>query len=431
MSHVAHRTIHTRRWAWTLRLLCSVAGGVVELVLDRYRVVRRLAKGGMGELWLACDTRSQRHVALKRLLPRYRTQPHLVERFEHEGDVLAQLAHEHVVRLQDVGAWGGSFVLALEHIDGTSVAELAEQRSQPVPVALAVRIAHDAALGLHHAHVAVDRRGKPLRLVHRDVSPHNLMVSRDGVVKLIDFGIVADTVTAAAEGEVCGKLAYMAPEQARGDVVDARADQYALGVVLRELLVGHHLFRGAHTAPEALDERAALCPLRHVLLDVQPELARVVDRMLSFDREARFESCLATAAALAEVLRSVGADGEREALAAFVRAHSEPLVASSPWSPRLLTARDATQATDLTDIDVDVDVEVATVNARPRRPVRWFERRSLLVAACVALLGFVGLGVGRSLAHDVTRPAAPGTSPDLARGHPHNAHGASDTQRTG
>ena len=218
--------------------------------------------------------------------------------------MVAALNHPNVVSVFDVGVWNGTYYLAMEFIGGITVSELqreAAQRGLRVPPRVSAAIIRDAALGLHHAHEAKNASSVSLGIVHRDVSPQNLMVRRDGVVKVVDFGIALATekVARTATGVLKGKLAYMSPEQALGERVSAASDQFSLGVCLWELLTGKRLFKGVadlELLKRVLDEPIVRPGL--VRDDVPPELDTVVMRALHRSPERRFESCSHLAAAL-------------------------------------------------------------------------------------------------------------------------------------
>jgi eukaryotic-like serine/threonine-protein kinase len=251
----------------------------------RYQVVRRIAAGGMGEVFLARD--GDRFAIVKTLFQNLARQETWVAQFLDEARVVAKLRHPNVVAVEDIGIWNGTNYIAMEYIHGDNLARM--QEKGPVPLDVAVSIVHDAALGLDHAHKKIDAYGEPLKIVHRDVSPQNIMVRVDGVAKVVDFGLAKyeNKLTRTDRGLMKGKLQYMSPEQIDGSDVDGRADQFALGVVLWELLAGKPLFRGRSDI-EIISAVATTTPPK--LNNVAPELSALVERMLARDREARFPS---------------------------------------------------------------------------------------------------------------------------------------------
>lgn len=276
-------------------------------VFDKYEVIRRLASGGMGDIFLARQTGAagfNRLVVLKSLKPDVAEQPEFLAQFLNEARTAARLNHPNVVAVYDVGEYRGVYFLAMEYIRGADLAvlakatELAEQR---LPQRLAAAIAHDAALGLFHAHRATDEAGHPLEIVHRDVSPQNVMVRLDGLTKVVDFGIAAakDELGRREPGKVQGKLRYLAPEQLEGKKVDGRADQYALGVVLYELLTQSRPFTG-RTPKEVFGQilSGGLPPPHTQDESISPELSAITMRMLRRRPEDRFADLEVVAHAL-------------------------------------------------------------------------------------------------------------------------------------
>jgi serine/threonine-protein kinase len=245
--------------------------------LGAYELRERIGFGGMGEVFLT----DRPGVVVKRLLPHLAEDPEFISLFLDEARVAARLHHRNIVQIFELGESSGAWFLAMEHVDGPDLRRLGE-----VPPEKAVDIAAQIALGLDHAHKARDAQGRLLKVVHRDVSPHNVLLAKDGTAKLIDFGVAR-----AAGG---GKVAYMSPEQADGGDVDARSDQFSLGVVLWELLAGRRLF-------DAEDEAATLQRVLECNVPEPPAHASVVLRALEKNPERRYHDC----AAFAEALRRV------------------------------------------------------------------------------------------------------------------------------
>jgi serine/threonine protein kinase len=220
--------------------------------LGAYELVRPLAHGGMADLYLARrggPGQFERHVAVKVLNPRRAAGAEARAMFLDEARVVAMLNHQHIAAAIEVDVVDGQHFLAMEYVHGADLRELlvaAERAGVAVPRETALSIVTAAAAGLDHAHRRCGPDGKPLRLVHRDVSLSNIMVGHDGAVKVIDFGIATTTLASvpSAPGVVRGKASYMSPEQCLGDPVDHRSDIFALGVVLYELTTGARCFHG-------------------------------------------------------------------------------------------------------------------------------------------------------------------------------------------
>ncbi|MDB4965287.1 MAG: serine/threonine protein kinase [Myxococcales bacterium] len=287
----------------------------------RYRIIRTLAFGGMAQILLAEDPRAQRLIVIKRILPHYATNPEFVQFFIHEGRLGQRLRHPNLVETLEAGQVGDACYIALEYLRGQPAIELLRQAARArieLPLGAAVRIVADAARGLHHAHIAVDNEGKPLGVVHRDVTPHNLFLCSDGRTKVLDFGIAkaASQLHQTRTGTIKGKFAYLAPEQIRGEPIDRRVDVFALGIVLHELLTLRPLFRGANDA-ETLNRVLTLdvpAP-EYVRRGVPPGLGAVALRALQRDRDRRLPSAQALADSIEAVAEAEGIDASQKAVA--------------------------------------------------------------------------------------------------------------------
>jgi serine/threonine-protein kinase len=264
-----------------------------DLIADRYELEELLGTGGMSSVFLARDAQLDRRVAVKILHQRYMDDPEYVQRFRSEARAVARLSHPNIVTVIDRGEDDGRQYIVFEHVDGENLKELV-QRTGRLPVRRAVELALAVADGLAFAHT----RG----LVHRDVKPQNVLLSREGDVKVTDFGIarsldVEHGVTQT--GTVLGTGEYLAPEQASGQPVSPATDVYSLGVVLWELLVGDVPFTGENFVAVALRHVNEPPPdLRKLRPDVSPRLAAAVERALAKDPARRFPSMAALAAEL-------------------------------------------------------------------------------------------------------------------------------------
>ena len=270
-------------------------------VLGRYELLIPVAKGGMAQVWAARlkGTRGfQKLVAIKTLLPHVIDDPQFEDMFLDEASLASRVRHPHVVEILDLGEQDGVMYLVMEWVDGepltTILTEAAKHGGMPLPIAL--HVADQACRGLHAAHELRDEGGELLGLVHRDVSPHNVLLSYDGVAKLVDFGIAKANLRMSQEteaGQVKGKAAYMAPEQiASPEAVDRRSDIFAMGILLYMLTTGKHPFRGesrlATLANISSSSRAP--PPCNVVASYPPTLQKVVLQALAKDPAKRFPS---------------------------------------------------------------------------------------------------------------------------------------------
>ncbi len=275
--------------------------------LSRYRLLRRLGRGGMAEVFLARAEGPggfQKELVIKRILPQMAEQPEFVELFLNEARLAALLNHPNIVQLFELGRDASTYFIAMELVDGPNLRQLmkgAVSARRPLPATAAARIAALACEGLAYAHELVSG-GVALGIVHRDVSPENILVSRSGSVKVVDFGIAsAATASGVARqrhghghGHGHGKLHYMAPEQLRGELADRRADVFALGVVLFELLTGVLPFETSTTvAGTQLAHDRPADPVTRWRPDCPPALCAAVARALETRLERRHLDCRA------------------------------------------------------------------------------------------------------------------------------------------
>jgi len=220
----------------------------VPTQIGKYTIIRRLAIGGMAELLLAASDGTPGPVVLKRPLPQYLLDDEYLRMFVDEARIASLLQHGNIARILDVGEHEGSPFFTMEYVHGKDLRTLqiaARRRGAGLPLPYALELVIGVARALHHAHEQVDETGTPLGIVHRDVTPANVLVDFEGSVKLIDFGVVKARTrqTETRAGIIKGKIAYMSPEQARGMAVDRRSDIYALGVLLYELTTGTRLYK--------------------------------------------------------------------------------------------------------------------------------------------------------------------------------------------
>jgi serine/threonine protein kinase/class 3 adenylate cyclase len=305
------------------------------VIQDRYEVIRRLAIGGMGEIFLArqrtpaglggrAHKSFSRLAILKTLRPELAEQGEALDQFLDEARVASLLSHPNIVAIYEVGVHNGVHFIAMEYIGGIDLAALlraASLKGRSFPPRVAAAVIRDASSGLDHAHHARDDAGQLLRVVHRDVSPQNVMLRSDGLVKIVDFGVVsASNQMHETQGDkLKGKIRYMAPEQLLGEDLDGRCDQFSLGIVLWELLTGRPLFAGNNPIDVFQRILAGGVP---AAASVNPEVPAALDaiiaRMLARKREDRYARCGEVAEALRNWLDATGGSAEAE-VQAFVQ----------------------------------------------------------------------------------------------------------------
>ncbi len=269
------------------------------VIFGKYELIDRIAVGGMAEIFLSRSASIGgvvRTCVIKRILPEYSADRQFVSMFIDEARITIGLDHANIVRLFDFGQVAGTYYMAMEYVDGfdlVDVLRLHKRTGPPMPAPAAAYVARCMCAGLHHAHVQKDHRGLPLGIVHRDVSPHNVFVSTHGEVKIGDFGIASarNKLTVTQAGTLKGKFAYMAPEQTTGSVIDHRADVWATGVTLYEMLTGARLF--ASENPVATIARVTTAEVKPPSLkqpSVSSELDDIVLTSLERDLDKRYNS---------------------------------------------------------------------------------------------------------------------------------------------
>ncbi len=276
-----------------------------------YRLLRRLARGGMAEVFLARQQGVEgfeRRVAIKRILPHLSDSVEFRTMFLDEARLAAQLSHPNIIHIYDFGKVEDYYFIAMEYVDGVDLGRLIKSaRTTAMPFELIARILADICAGLHYAHNITDGAGARLNVVHRDVTPQNVLVTYDGIIKVVDFGIAKATWQASRTrpGVVKGKYAYMSPEQVEGRSLDARSDIFSVGICMYELMTGQPLYRRDNVT-EAMKEIRDGKPIHpeQYRPDVPHELMAVLKRALETSRDARYPSAAAMQLDLERYLKS-------------------------------------------------------------------------------------------------------------------------------
>lgn len=297
-------------------------GGTVDLA-GKYRLIAELGQGGMATVYLAVSlgTSGFRKLAVVKLIrPQYASDPDLIQMFLDEARLCARLNHPNIVQTYDVGVDDGQYLMAMEYLDGvslhTAVARLGKTGVR-FPFALRAQALMEVLEGLRYAHELTDYDGKSLAIVHRDVTPHNIFITYDGQVKLLDFGIAkaATSSVQTATGVIKGKLTYMAPEQAMCETIDARADLYAVGVMLWEAVTGRRRWP-AGLSDAAVFTRVASGEIPEApnaaAVGLPPEVDHIVLKALAPKRDERYQTAAEMRAELDPVLRALGGASLRD-----------------------------------------------------------------------------------------------------------------------
>lgn len=269
----------------------------------KYLLLEKLATGGMAEVYLAKSLGAvgvNKFVAVKRILPQHSESQEYIDMFKEEAKIAVNLNHGNVVSIYDFGVEYKQFFLVMEHVEGRNLRQIVNEMKKAnvqFTIDQIVYIAKEVAAGLDHAHRCIDgSTGRPLNITHRDMSPQNIMVSFEGEVKIIDFGIAkAETqIEATKAGTLKGKFGYMSPEQADGMPIDLRTDIFSLGIVLWELLANDRLFTSSSEAAILRKIRECQIPsIRKINPSVPPELERIVNKALAKDKSLRYQTAAA------------------------------------------------------------------------------------------------------------------------------------------
>ena len=309
-------------------------GALVGSRLGKYELLALLAVGGTAEIYIARidgEAGFEKYVVVKCLLDHLADETDYVKMFLDEARLGAQLDHSNIVQTLELGEKDGRYFMAMEYLAGTSLAQLARKTNQrieggKIPAELVLGLGAQTCAGLHYAHRKLTASGKPLNLVHRDISPQNLVVSFEGILKIVDFGIAKADVrdTHTRSGTIKGKFAYMSPEQCLAKKVDHRTDIFALGVILHELLTARRLFKRTTTYEtyEAIIKGNPPKP-SEVNPDLGPEIDDVVMRALEYRKEDRYESAEALGQALLGTLHQRGQSVNASDIASFYEKHFE------------------------------------------------------------------------------------------------------------
>ncbi len=293
-----------------------------------YQLIKRIAYGGMAEIHLAKATGIggfEKLLALKVIHPKYSEDQEFIDMLIDEAKIAVQLSHVNIAQIFDLGKIDSTYYIAMEFIDGKDLYQLLVKCSEldiDIPFEIIAFLALETAAGLQYAHTKADNYGRALNLIHRDISPQNVLVSYDGEVKIVDFGIAKATHRSreTESGVIKGKFFYMSPEQAWGDDIDARTDIFSTGICLYEMITGEMLYN-EEKALVLLDKvrKAEIPPMRRRRPDLPPQLEQVVLRALSRDRQHRYQSAGQLQGALSAFLYSNWPNFHRGMVKDFMR----------------------------------------------------------------------------------------------------------------
>jgi serine/threonine protein kinase len=358
--------------------------------LGRYEVIGELARGGMGTVYLARhagEAGFQRLFAIKVLHAHLAEEAGFVDMLRDEARIAARIHHPNVVAVVDIGTQGESHYIVMEYVEGPSFATLWKRSRDNRPLDLIVSVMIDTLEGLHAAHTLTDEDGQPLHLVHRDVSPQNVLVGVDGVARITDFGIAKaeSRIASTMPGTRKGKLQFMSPEQIRDpEKIDHRTDVWAAGVVLYSLLTGEHLFRGENDAATVHNVIGKEVPTPSARGEKPPEVFdAIIAKALDRDVSKRFSSALEMADSLRKAAVEAGFLGSRQGVAKWVTATFAEELESRRGAIRETTRRrtgpselrDYSQVTVLPSLPSSIDHQIPESSHTPTGNTGNFEGR--------------------------------------------------------
>lgn len=421
----------------------ETGGAAKPVQLGKYALLGPIGRGGMADVYLAIahgPSGVRKLVVVKCMRAGSELDSTLAQMFLEEGRLAALLNHANVVHTYEVGQGDDGLYIVMEYLHGHALSAL-QRSAKPLSPRIAARIAADALSGLHYVHELRDLDGTPLAIVHRDLSPPNIFVTHDGVVKLVDFGIAKTAIATRASTEagiVKGKLAYMAPEQTTSGVVDRRADIYAMGVVLWELLTARRIVEDLSPVSVVRHTLHGTTPLASsVRAGIDPALDRIVERALKRNPDERYATALEMREELEEFLAQSSAVGvkelgrlmaehfstQREQREHQIQSWVAAYTPEAPATPELSTSSERAARGEASGLAPLIDLDSAQILEEPRSrrvPVRnkpRFFRGGLVAALLLLALTFFAFVAKHGNSPERAEAAERATTPDIgARG---------------
>jgi eukaryotic-like serine/threonine-protein kinase len=393
---------------------------IAPIRIDRFTLLAEIASGGMATVYYArMDGVAgfNRSVAIKRLHPHLAKNPEFASMLIDEANLATRIQHPNVVQTLDILQQEEELLLVMEHVRGHSLSSIVRRTKEtPWPVAVTASIVRDALEGLNAVHAACDSSGAPLNIIHRDISPQNLIVGNDGITRVLDFGIAkaSQRLHTTRDGQVKGKIAYMPPEHIKGEHLDQRVDVFAMGVVLWELLTGTRLFHGESDV--ATIHRVVNLPIplaADVNPEVTPALEQVVQKALARDANLRWETAAAFSLALEHAVPLVAtreiASFSREVIGSVQLEQEEALLRAMESSTRSAPAKAVQEEVAIDESTTRIASAVSTAAAAPRTSTRG--RVLLALGTCALLGGSVGVYRMVRTVESVATPATAASAP--------------------
>jgi tetratricopeptide (TPR) repeat protein/tRNA A-37 threonylcarbamoyl transferase component Bud32 len=353
-------------------------GQITPKRFGKYLLLDQIAVGGMAELYRAMITGVQgfeKLIAVKKILPHLTIEEELVTSFIDEAKLAALLHHQNIVQIYDFGSVEKSYFIAMEYLFGKdlrNVREKAKQKGSPLSLEYALYIVSRVASGLHYAHNLKDFQGKPLNIIHRDISPQNIFITYEGDVKIVDFGIAkaATQSTMTQVGMIKGKVAYMSPEQADGEVIDYRSDIFSLGIILYELITGERMFQGDTMQILSKVRSADFPPPEEVIKDVPDKLYEILNQALAKDAENRYSSCNQMLSDLEEVMYSFSGRPTARGLSEYMKGLFEGEIAEEESAMSALAGLDFRTAGESVPVPPGKKEEPEKVGTPPEKTLQ-------------------------------------------------------------
>jgi serine/threonine-protein kinase len=358
---------------------------VAQVSARKYRIERYLAEGGMGAIYVGKKIGAggfEKEIVLKQLLPEFTSRPEFRDLFFREAKISASLDHQNIVRTFDLVMSEERLFIVMEYVRGADLRTIAwrARRKRPLSPQAILHVALEILAGLAYAHRRRSPTGEPLGIIHRDLSPSNILCSAEGEVKLSDFGIAKAATYSSAFYRVRGKVGYMSPEMAHNQPIDARSDLFSLGVTTYETLIGERVYAGDLNTPAEQIYAQQVPPLASRCPGLPPELQGALDKALALDPNQRYQDAESFADAVREVARQHGLLYSAPQLAAELREllgpNPDTWLRDEPDPQRAETDRPSNPLSDLEGYEVsslsgssDADVRTPTLVERPPRPV--------------------------------------------------------------
>ena len=296
---------------------------------DNYQLLSKIATGGMAEIFLAKHVNSPVNsmpIAIKKVLKQYSSNPTLVKMFLAEARIICNISHENIVKIYDFGKFEDQYFIAMEYVFGQNLGAILSkvaERDQIMPLNLTIEIISAVLCGLDHAHNAQDRNGNFLNIVHLDMNPNNILISYEGKIKVVDFGIANANYTKKLKGDagIQGTYAYLSPEQCGGHPVDRRSDIFSVGIILYEMLTGRPLYKNLDNDMAIMNSILydEIEPINELMPDIDPKLAKIVMKALEKNPNRRYASAMDMREDLQLIYNSLEFDPDSEMLPAFVK----------------------------------------------------------------------------------------------------------------